>query len=442
MQKEHKTPNVHPTRKLNTNGKRREDQISSREYSSDGVRESKNKKAIKYFCSQCASLLNPNAPIGYKAPMKPSSSKSGQLNKNVTDYDSEIDVRNKQIRRLENRVLDQAFTIKELKKNVEVEDSMKAMENEIEEREKIISEKEKKIILLQDQVNELNELQNKTGSNFHKKEGELNLVQAENEDLSLRNQQLLAQVKELKNRLSKAEEKILEKEEDWSIKYHSVAKKISELEQHNSNNIHATKKMTEESKASEKAKEEQEEKMKQLEFQLQKIQGELNEANDLKKIMKKKLVKKNKGEEETAAEIEKLKSDLRNAMNKIKHLKSTKLADLELKVSEKESEIEILKQMIRSLKIEISGKQTDIKRLSKKVNRLDQANDMRHDFIQNHFKKTIKAQKKKGRVSQNHSMLTENDQIVLPPLNNQISNQGFSSSQETKTPLKKRRKVS
>mmetsp|Transcript_30566 Transcript_30566/g.27074 ORF Transcript_30566/g.27074 Transcript_30566/m.27074 type:complete len:85 (-) Transcript_30566:17-271(-) len=82
--------------------------------------------------------------------------------------------------------------------------------------------------------------------------------------------------------------------------------------------------------------------------------------------------------------------------------------------------MELLKQMVRSLKTEIKTKQLDISRLSRKVKRLDEANDMRHDFIQTHFKKTFKASKKKE-SAKNVSMVQEKEDIILPPLNKKQS---------------------
>ena len=98
--------------------------------------------------------------------------------------------------------------------------------------------------------------------------------------------------------------------------------------------------------------------------------------------------------------------------------------------------------MIRSLKTEINIKQTDISRLNKKVKRLDEANDMRHEFIQTHFKKTFKPKPKKERVS-NSSVIQEREKegVTLPPLNNPESKKNIMID-KTKTPLKQRRKKS
>jgi hypothetical protein len=53
--------------------------------------------------------------------------------------------------------------------------------------------------------------------------------------------------------------------------------------------------------------------------------------------------------------------------------------------------------MIKSLKVEMKVKVTDINRLHKKIKRLDEANDMRHEFIQTHFKKNIAVKEKKNK---------------------------------------------
>jgi len=91
--------------------------------------------------------------------------------------------------------------------------------------------------------------------------------------------------------------------------------------------------------------------------------------------------------------------------------------------------------MIRSLKTEIKVKLTDISRLQKKVKRLDETNEMRHEFIQTHFKKTFKP--KKGKDKAESSFIDEKEGVTLPPLNKPESRGSLSAM---KTPLKKIRK--
>ena len=105
------------------------------------------------------------------------------------------------------------------------------MEKEIEDKWRIIAQKDKQIILLQDKIEELGEFNMKTGSNFNKKEDQLAEALKENKALLFRNDQMISQWEEVRTQLSEWEDKLLQKEEEWSIKYHSVIKKLSELEQ-------------------------------------------------------------------------------------------------------------------------------------------------------------------------------------------------------------------
>jgi hypothetical protein len=106
-------------------------------------------------------------------------------------------------------------------------------------------------------------------------------------------------------------------------------------------------------------------------------------------------------------------------------------------VADKDSEIELLKQMIRSLKTEIKVKLIDISRFEKKVKRLDDANEMRHDFIQTYFKKTFKNKNSNSRVNQSF-MDHHNESVTLPPLKKTESKEGLPTKTSS---LKKRRKA-
>lgn len=107
---------------------------------------------------------------------------------------SEINKLNK----LEDRVLVQEFTISELQKKVQAEDTIKQMEKEIEIKDKMINEKDKQIIRLEDKIAEQNEVNMKTGTNFNIKEDQLNKAQTENNVLLAQNQNLNTQIEQLR----------------------------------------------------------------------------------------------------------------------------------------------------------------------------------------------------------------------------------------------------
>ena len=152
-------------------------------------------------------------------------------------------------------------------------------------------------------------------------------------------------------------------------------------------------------------------------------------------------------------QAKKHKEDLSKAKETISTLKSSKILELEMKVNleyfqhlqieEKDSEIEILQQMIRSLKTQIKVKVTDISRLQMKAKRLNESNDMRHDFIQSHLQHSIKMKKRGSDL--NKSVVHETDNSVsLPPLNPHQSKKSMKVIAEgkNKTPKPKSRKQS
>lgn len=57
--------------------------------------------------------------------------------------------------------------------------------------------------------------------------------------------------------------------------------------------------------------------------------------------------------------------------------------DLISKLRERDSEIDILKEMIRSSKVQIKSKETDIQRLNIKIKRLEKTNEIRENMINN-----------------------------------------------------------
>jgi len=102
------------------------------------------------------------------------------------------------LNKLEDRVLVQEFTISELQKKVQAEDTIKQMEKEIEIKDKMINEKDKQIIRLEDKIAEQNEVNMKTGTNFNIKEDQLNKAQTENNVLLAQNQNLNTQIEQLR----------------------------------------------------------------------------------------------------------------------------------------------------------------------------------------------------------------------------------------------------
>ena len=102
------------------------------------------------------------------------------------------------LNKLEDRVLVQEFTISELQKKVQAEDTIKQMEKEIEIKDKMINEKDKQIIRLEDKIAEQNEVNMKTGTNFNIKEDQLNKAQTENNVLFAQNQNLNTQIEQLR----------------------------------------------------------------------------------------------------------------------------------------------------------------------------------------------------------------------------------------------------
>lgn len=151
----------------------------------------------------------------------------------VQNLTQEINKSNK----LEDKVLVQEFTINELKKKVQVEDAIKNMEKELDEKDKLLNNRDKKIIMLEDKISELSDFSRKTGSNFNKTENQLKNVQEEIAALLKKNVELNSKIDELKKKLSESEESWISKEEIWNVKYHSIMRALSELEEKSNNDV-------------------------------------------------------------------------------------------------------------------------------------------------------------------------------------------------------------
>lgn len=55
--------------------------------------------------------------------------------------------------------------------------------------------------------------------------------------------------------------------------------------------------------------------------------------------------------------------------------------DIVMKLKERQSEVEVLKEMIRSSKLQLKSKDTDIQRLNIKIKRLEKTNEIREHMI-------------------------------------------------------------
>ena len=64
----------------------------------------------------------------------------------------------------------------------------------------------------------------------------------------------------------------------------------------------------------------------------------------------------------------------------MRQLQGTVIKDLNRKVKERDSEIEVLKDMIKSVQIELKGKENECFRLMKKINRM-----VRDGFVEKMF---------------------------------------------------------
>lgn len=68
-------------------------------------------------------------------------------------------------------------------------------------------------------------------------------------------------------------------------------------------------------------------------------------------------------------------------MQKMKKKSAGDAKDQKDKMKEKESEIDVLKEMLRSSKVQLKSKETDIQRLNIKIKRLERTNEIRETMI-------------------------------------------------------------
>jgi chromosome segregation ATPase len=139
-------------------------------------------------------------------------------------------------------VVVQEFTINELKKKVKAEDTIKNMEKELEEKDRVITEKDKCMLVndqkiselkaqLQEKLALLKDLDDKFGPDFESTKEQYKIAREENSMLTKRNLELTKTNEGLQKQLTKAEEKILEMEEESIAKYHKTMRDFSDAEQ-------------------------------------------------------------------------------------------------------------------------------------------------------------------------------------------------------------------
>ena len=118
--------------------------------------------------------------------------------------------------------------------------------------------------------------------------------------------QLNSEVKCLKESHSTLENRITDLEMELDIKNDLVRDKddiMSDLTTENKDLKDTLLQLKKVAKGNNNETTQYKEKIKKLEYALKKLQGSLDEANDLKKIMKKKLKRRNKEGETTASEV-------------------------------------------------------------------------------------------------------------------------------------------
>lgn len=73
--------------------------------------------------------------------------------------------------------------------------------------------------------------------------------------------------------------------------------------------------------------------------------------------------------------------ELQDQLSKTKKKNSGDSGNMKDKLRERESEIDVLKEMIRGTKLQLKSKDTDIQRLQIKIKRLEKTNDIRENMI-------------------------------------------------------------
>lgn len=85
--------------------------------------------------------------------------------------------------------------------------------------------------------------------------------------------------------------------------------------------------------------------------------------------------------EEKDLQMQKKYDELDQQMQKLKKKQSGDAKDWKDRLKEKESEMEVLKEMLRSSKVQLKSKETDIQRLNIKIKRLEKTNEIRENMI-------------------------------------------------------------
>lgn len=80
-------------------------------------------------------------------------------------------------------------------------------------------------------------------------------------------------------------------------------------------------------------------------------------------------------------QLEDKKNELHMNQLKLKQISKTVVADLNKKLTDKDKEIKLMKEMIKGHHLEIEAKQKDIARLCKKIEKLKKSNEMRTEFL-------------------------------------------------------------
>ena len=73
--------------------------------------------------------------------------------------------------------------------------------------------------------------------------------------------------------------------------------------------------------------------------------------------------------------------ELNSALKAAKKKTQNEGKDLQDKLKARDSEVEVLKEMVRGTKLQLKSKDTDIQRLTIKIKRLEKTNEIREDMI-------------------------------------------------------------
>lgn len=84
--------------------------------------------------------------------------------------------------------------------------------------------------------------------------------------------------------------------------------------------------------------------------------------------------------EKTKLNNEELKNQLKACQTKLRHISTTRLKELKKNLQEKTSEVEILKQMIRTRDVQIKSKENELGHMDKKVKRMERISDIHSQY--------------------------------------------------------------